>query len=86
MHWHAVSAARAQLQQQARAAAQRLQALRLRQTWQLWRRALRQTLAARQRQYSKMMYELLKVCTQSASVPPVGIVYHSASLATCFCS
>ena len=66
--WHAISAANAVLQQQGRSAARQLQALRLRQAWQLWRRAHRQELAARQRQYSKMVYELLKVCQQSSAM------------------
>lgn len=63
-----MSTARALLQQQGRAVARSLQALRLKQAWQYWRRAHRQTLAARQRQYSKMVYELLKV---SIMVPAV---------------
>ena len=62
--WHAMSIATAVLQQQGRSAAQRLQALRLRQSWQIWRRAHCRALAARQQQYSKMVYELLKVCQQ----------------------
>ncbi|KAL0021940.1 hypothetical protein WJX79_009419 [Trebouxia sp. C0005] len=39
-----------------------------RQAWQLWRRAHRAALAARQRQYSKMVYELLKELESSETV------------------
>jgi len=59
-HWRYICTVRA-LQQQGRAAAHSLQLLRLKQAWQLWRRAHRAALAARQRQYSKMVYELLTV-------------------------
>ncbi len=60
-HWRSICTVRALLQQQGRAATHSLQLLRLKQAWQLWRRAHRAALAARQRQYSKMVYELLKV-------------------------
>jgi len=60
-HWRSICTVRALLQQQARAATRSLHLLRLKQAWQLWRRGHRATLAARQRQYSKMVYGLLKV-------------------------
>jgi len=60
-HWCSICAVRALLQQQGRAATHSLQLLRLKQAWQLWRQAHRAALAARQHQYSKMVYELLKV-------------------------
>lgn len=60
-HWRSICTVRALLQQQGRAVTCSLQLLRLKQAWQLWRRAHRAALAARQRQYSKMVYELLKV-------------------------
>ncbi|DBA74326.1 TPA: hypothetical protein ACH3X1_011100 [Trebouxia sp. C0004] len=60
-HWGSICTVRALLQQQGRAATRSLQVLRLKQAWQLWRRAHRAALAARQQQYSKMVYEVLKV-------------------------
>lgn len=65
-----MSTARAQLQQQGRAVARSLQALRLKQAWQYWRRAHRQSLAARQHRYSKMVYELLKVSMKVPAALP----------------
>lgn len=60
-HWRSISRVRALLQQQGRAVTHSLQLLRLKRTWQLWRRAHRAALATRQSQYSKMVWELLKV-------------------------
>lgn len=59
--WRGISSLRGLLQQQGRAAARSLGRLRLRQWWQLWQRWHRCALGARQRQYSKMVYDLLKV-------------------------
>ncbi|KAA6425694.1 MAG: hypothetical protein FRX49_04591 [Trebouxia sp. A1-2] len=67
-HWRSICTVRALLQQQGRAATHSLQLLRLKQAWQLWRRAHRAALAARQRQYSKMVYELLKELESSETV------------------
>lgn len=70
-HWQTVSSVRVLLQRQGRAVAGSLQALRLRQAWQLWRRNHRQALAAQQRKYIRMVHDLLKVIHQDpACMPP----------------